>query len=472
MLSLSRVSCLVLVVAACGRSSSTHPDARQADSHELDAPAGDAAIDAPLGPTTRVWVYGDFLTNNVSQLGMFKHDAVTPPVTMTGFPSSGKLYDTNNPVPFAVSADGSKVAFAADSTMSGRFDLFLAAADGGSPVTVLTATNATSIAFSPDGMKLAFTADRDVAGQLDVYVVDAAANSTPVRVSPARNNAALDANLIAWSPDSKYLAMVGDFTTDGLFVLWTVDTTAATPAPVQIVPDADVQPTTTPKGVLSPGPRWTSNTKVVFYGALAAAGDRHIYVATADTAGYAELASTSLTRGDASKAEAHVFGISPDRSKIVFSADGETATAFDLYVANADGSGSATRLTTGTMPAGRDIYGFDEVTFSPDATKVALDADWGTVDNKYEPYVVALDGSGAHRVTVMPVGATDGERGSQKPQWTRNGARLYFIADAGANNNDFGVWVADPAVTDGTATLAVAVPTSGDVFGIVTRWDP
>jgi Tol biopolymer transport system component len=143
-----------------------------------------------------------------------------------------------------------------------------------------------------------------------------------------------------------------------------------------------------------------------------------------------------------------------------------TAGAFDLYAANSDGSGTATRLTSGTTRVGSDLNGFEGVVFSPDATQVAVIADWGTVDNKFEPYVAALDGSGFHRVAVS---GPDDARDASNPQWTKNGSALYYIADGGANDNEFGLWVADPTQTDGTPTLVVSPPTSGDVFGVITR---
>ena len=448
------------------------PDASNAsvDAKSVDAPTTPVDAPTPGGPSTRVWVYGDFLTNNTSQLGSFVHESAQMPVTVTGIPAAGKLYDASG-TPFTVNTNGSKIAYVADSTVAGRWDLFLADADGSNAVTVVTAVAAATISnptFSPDGTKIAFVSDRDVATQYDVYVVAAAANSTPARVSPARNNAALDAGTFAWSPDSKLLAISGDFATDGLFALWTVDTTAATPAPVQVLADSAILTTTTPKGVLSPGPKWTSNTQVAFYGALAAAGDRHIYVATAGTAGVTELASTAITRPDSTKADAHVFGISPDLSKIVFASDGITATAFDLYVANADGTGTPTRLTSGTTRPGSDLHGFEQLVWSPDGTKVAVIADWGATDEKFEPYVVSLAATDVHRVAI-PGGAADAARDASKPQWTRGGAKLYFVADGAANDNDFGLYVANPAMTDGAATLAITPPASGDVSAVVTR---
>jgi len=448
-----------------------NPDANSASPDApktVDAPRPN--VDAPpTGPATRVWVYGDFLTNNTTQLGTFVHESAQMPVTMTGIPSTGKLYDLLG-TPFSINANGTKIAYVADSTVAGRWDLFLADADGGNAVTVTTAVNTATItdpSFSPDGTKLAFVSDRDVATQKDIYVVDAAASSTPVRVSPARNNVALDASSFVWSPDSKLLAMTGDFATDARYALWTVDTTAATPAPVQVLTDAE-NLATTPNGVLSPGPKWVSNTKVVFYGALTAAGDRHLYVATAGTAGVTELASTAITRADSTKAEAHVFGISPDLSKIVFSSDGITATAFELYVANTDGTGTPTRLTAGTTRAGSDLDGFEELAFSPDGMKVAVVADWGATDAKYEPYVVSLAGGDLHRVAI-PGDPIDAMRDASKLQWTRGGAKLYFRADGGATDNEFGLWVANPVMTDGTATLAVSAPVNGDVSGVITR---
>ena len=471
----------VLGAAACGGDDGDTPidarriDARVIDAPEIDAPAIDAAVDAPVDamtPTgTTVWVFGDVMTNNLQQLGKFMHPVATPPATLTFVPAAGEMPGTNFPVPFSVSNDGTRVAYVSRATAADPWKISIAAADGTGVVDVFTAAAATTVisdvVLSPDKTKIAFRGDLGTAGVLDIYVVAAQAASTPVKVSPDRTDPALDAQLyMAWSSDSRYLAFGGEFTTDNLNEVLIRDTMANSTATA--LPAAMILAVDNPRGQLL-WPAWGPGNKLFISARITAAGERRIYTANADGTGFAVLANSVVARGDATMAQASHFALSPDGNTIVFAADAPTATAFEIYSMPSTGAAAPTRRTAGTVAAGRGLDAFRPIRFNAAGTAVAFGADYGATDEKYQPYVVSVSGAASVRRLATIGLDTDAARDVQNMAWTNDGAFVYAIADAGAADNDFGVYALDATMTDQATTAVVVPPMSGDAFEVVTR---
>ncbi len=473
-------SALALIgLAACGGDDGVSPtdarriDARVTDAAELDAPAVDAAVDAMVDaatPTgTTVWVFGDIATNNVGQLGKFTHPAAGV-VTPTFVPAAGELPVNNFPVPFSVSADGSRVVYVARAAVADPWKISYAAADGSGVVDVFTApavaTVIADVALSPDKTKIAFRADLALAGQFDIYVVPAAAAGVPVKVSPDRNNNALDAQAhLAWSADSRYLAFGGEFTTDNLNEVLIRDTMANTTATA--LSAAAILAVDNPRGLLL-APVWGNGNKLFFSARITAAGERRIYTANADGSAFAVQPNTLITRVDTTMAQASNFALSPDGTTIVFAADGIIATAFELYRMPSTGAVAPTRLSGGTVLPGRGVETFRPMRFNPAGTAVAFAADWGLTDDKFQPYVAPLAGGAPRRLAILGLD-TDASRDVQTMAWTNDSAFLYAIADAGALDNDFQVYALDVSMTDQALTAKLAPPAMGDAFELLTR---
>jgi Tol biopolymer transport system component len=100
---------------------------------------------------------------------------------------------------------------------------------------------------------------------------------------------------------------------------------------------------------------------------------------------------------------------SPDGTKIVY--DSETATGYDIVVANADGT------DPNVIAAGRDPA------WSPDGTKIAYAGDGGSI------WVMNIDGSDAHAVTEGEASGTGtGEYAAYdwNPEWSPDGLSIAF----------------------------------------------
>jgi WD40-like Beta Propeller Repeat len=219
--------CLALV--ACGDNKGNSPDAN----HHPDAPTQDTAppIDMPIdgqpGSGSRIWAVGDLITDT-QLIGVSFVDGDTlpfgpanpPPVTV---PAGGHVLQSKNAnPPQALDSNGHKIAFIADATTAGQFDLLVADADGSNPVTLVQGTGFTiqAVALSPDGTKVAYMADSAaIVGGFDLFVVDTTGSGTPVKVSPDRAGtlttpANSDVQSMTWSKDSKFLGFTADLNVD------------------------------------------------------------------------------------------------------------------------------------------------------------------------------------------------------------------------------------------------------------------
>lgn len=450
-----------------GKSDAGKSDGGPTDSGAVDSGPNDAAVDA--GPTTSLFLRGDFATNDKQALGvaLVPLGASTPVVQTFAIGTQVQAFD--------VTPDGTKIVVAADLTVTGRYDLVVANRDGSSPATLATmpATGAVSeIVISPDGTKVAYLADAELDGAPDAYVV-AVTGGTPAKVSPPRAAAstALRASTIAWSRDSKFIAVAGDFTTDKRNELVVTDTTAAPVSPAAVLAAADVPaPGVRPSTGVSVGlrPIWTAGGKVCFKADLAVATATYrLYCSSPNGADFAELANQP-----AAPALLGTYGISPDGAAIALSADSaEHPGAYEIFKMPADGSSAATRISSGALTAAANTNRGPALSanllFSPDGSMLAYAADQ-LVDNRFEPYVLPLAGGTERRVAIVGT-AGDPERNVQAVAWAPDSSSIAFVADHRANN-DFEVFrVLGVTTADQAPVLVRGVPASGDVAEILWR---
>ncbi len=448
----------------------------------VDASIKDAGKDAndgavvDAGPTTSLLFFGDFAVNNTSQLGnaLLPSSSAAPVVITDGVRTAKQV------LAFDALADGSKIVVAADLLVTNQFDIVVANRNGTGAVVIATMSataKPTEIVISPDGTKVAYIADSATAGASDAYWVPIAGGAAPVRVNPrAAADVALDAQSIAWSRDSKYLAASGDFTVDKKNELYTFDTSDAAAVPAAALAAAALP---APAGTSTVGistalrPLWTATAggkvcaKADLTGVVPATF--RLYCADATGAGFAEP-----TRFPTLPAQLGSYGLSPDGATIAFSADSMVSGAYEVYTMLADDSADPKRITAGaiTVASATAFRGPSfslPLLFSPDATKIAFAADI-LVDNRNELYVVAADGATPEkRVTVVgPAG--DDARDVQRLAWAPDSLALAFIADHRADNDSEVFRVANVTAADQAPILVRGVAPSGDVFEL--SWRP
>ena len=469
---------LLLALAACGGDSKAHPDAGvpPIDGRPIDGPIDamtmiDAPPDAPSQATARIWAVGDFVTNNLTIAGGFLDTAtlpVTPPLAAQ-VPASGELFDGTGAVA-ELDAAGAKIAFVANATDATRYDLYVANADGSSPMLLVQGQpnlEIPQITLSPDATKVAFLMDSTTVNDgYDLWVVATTGTDTPVQLSPTRPTAALTPDKMdvfpafTWSADSRYIAFSGDLTESDYDQAYVVDTAATTPVAVELLARADIatQVAGTAQGVR--GAVQLDNAGNAWFRARTIAGSPLFQLFRATLAG-ARTQVTLPARADATTPDIGAFSLTPDGATLVFSADAPTVTRYDVYAVAAAG-GTPTNLTN-LAASGRASFSAP-MWFSPDGTKVAVIANFLSTRN--DPYVINLDGSGMHRlVNAMATCAACSSPDAEILQWVGN-ATLYATGDLTANN-DTKLYRLDATATEQTPTLALDVPASGDVIKLV-----
>ena len=468
-----------LLLAACGDEGNQRPDAGlRADARvsdaavdatidaAIDAPpdaAPDAPPDAPPPPSnaTRVWAYGDFLVNNTNQAGAFV-DSPTTPATLPFGPMAAPPLVPSATAVEVFDAAGGKIAYVVGGA------LFVANADGTNPVMVVAAgataaVQITAVALSPNGQKVAFTRDLTIDNGYDLYVAPTTAGATAVKVSPDRAGtpatpADQDVNgNVTWSANSQYLAFTADLTANNVTQAYVVDTNAATPTAVELITRDEIATQTGAQGVSAAVQFDSANN--LYFRARTVLNSTQFILYKATVAGAASRTVVALpARTDASVPDAGAFHVAGDT--IYFSTDAPTLGAYDVYKQSLTATDPATRLTMLTGPGNPTFSA--PMWLSPDGSKLAVVADFVS-DGDNEPFVINTDGTGMRRLVDIPANCQDCD--TVDLAWTVDGATLYAVGDL-ATGNDGKLWKLNAAMTDQTPTLAIDIPTSGDVFDV------
>jgi Tol biopolymer transport system component len=410
--------------------------------------------------SSSLWFQGDFLTNNIDQLG-FSSSALGKVTTALG----------NQIKSFDVTPDGQHVVVAADAAMTGRFDLYIANPDGTGSTQLVQMMNATAnvrdIKISPDGTKVAFIGDYLTAGLNDVWLVPYTTTGTPVtptKISPARmtaNDNTLQPGQIAWSRDSKFVSISGDYHINNKNELFITDTTAGSPTPVTAISTTTIGTATGVQTNQAP-PVWTSGGRLLFKATLMGDAAPKLYGSDSNGTNVAVLGNFP-----APPVQLGTFGMSPNGATIAIAVDSvAAANAYEVYVMPSDGSAAPTLRSSGTLPApaagsrGPDF--FQPLYWSPDGNKIAYAADI-LVDNRFETYVTNASGATGETHLAIVGTAGDAARDVNMIAWAPDSSTLAILADHRADN-DFEVFtLADVTTADQTPTLLQGVPPAGGV---------
>ena len=253
-------------------------------------------------------------------------------------------------------------------------------------------------------------------------------------LSPVIANHAASIATLAWSPDARYVAFVGDFASPGVNELHVVDTTAATPSAAMA-----------PTGVV--GSIAFGSDDAVY----ACASDARLYrFAPASTTG-AEVALPA--RSDGSAAACLALASDPSGAHVLVVADTPIASAGELYAIDV-ATGATTQLTTGSSP-GRAPHG--PFVFSHTGDRVAFTANFGQA-NVSAPYVAALTG-GAHRVLDLQQPAAGAV--ATAFAWSLDDRTMWMAATPDLASVPAMLYWVDPARTDNDEPYLVFAPVEG-----------
>lgn len=236
----------------------------------------------------------------------------------------------------AVSPEGQRVAFLANFSNLGKWDLWSTRLDGVGGVAKLSGTlvaegdvQNSGYSFSPDGARVVYLADQDVDERVELYSVPAA-GGVEVKLSGPMV-AGGDVESFTISPDGSRVVYCADQQVDERIELWSV-----------------------PIG---------GGTALKLNGALVAGGDACRFVA-----------------------------ISPDSSRVVYIGDQAVDEVFELWSVPIAG-GAAVRLNS-ALPGSGDIF---KASFTPDSSTVVYVGDQQT-DGRPELYAAPAAGGPTYRL--------------------------------------------------------------------------
>jgi Tol biopolymer transport system component len=149
-----------------------------------------------------------------------------------------------------LSPDGTTIAFSADTTTAGAYEIYTMKSDDSAPASRVTsgtlAAPATGfrgpvfnlpLAFSPDGTAIAFVADWLIDNKNELFVVPANGSAPEKRIALVGNatDADRDVQTFTWSPDGTTLALVCDHRVNNNFELFRLpNATSADQAPILV----------------------------------------------------------------------------------------------------------------------------------------------------------------------------------------------------------------------------------------------
>ncbi len=323
----------------------------------------------------------------------------------------------------AISPDGARVVFRANPDEALVFALYSAPLDGSAGAIRLDAglagggTVEDGYRITPDGARVVYRADHDALGVQELYSVPIDVSAAPVKVSGTLVAGGDVRAGFRISPDGTRVVFTADLLTDERFLLLAapIDGGAA-PSVLNgpLVPGGDVEPD------LANG---SDGLFVVYSADQDASNVVELYRVPLDGgASPVKLSGALVAGGDVRPG----FRISPEGTRVVYTADQDLDQCFELYRARLDAFPDPVKLNP-ALSGARDVARFE---ISPDGQRVVYLADQA-LDTKVELYSVPIDaGTGAVQLNAPMGDHADVGLPFGKPfEISPDGARVVYVAD-------------------------------------------
>jgi Tol biopolymer transport system component len=297
-----------------------------------------------------------------------------------GIKLNGALVALGNVIQFQISPDGSRVVYRADQQTDTVLELYSVPLGGPAAAGIklngalVAGGNVGFFQISPDNGRVVYLADQQTATVVELY-------SVPLG-GPAAAGVKLNGALVAGgntfgfeiSPDSSRVVYLADQQTDTILELYSVPLGGPAAAGIKL------------NGALVAGGN-------VGFSQISPDNGRVVYQADQQTDNVFELYSVPLGGPAAAGiklngalvalGDVDNFAISPDSSRVVYTADQQTDTVFELYSVPLGGPAAAGIKFNGALVAGGNVVNFQ---ISPDSGRVVYRADQQT-DEVFELFM-------------------------------------------------------------------------------------
>jgi Tol biopolymer transport system component len=327
--------------------------------------------------SSRVVFLADLDTNNIQEL-------YSVGITSTSFTKiSGDLFPGGSVRDdFAITPDSTRVVYVAEVAGLNQEDLYSVPITGGAlrhhSTQVPSPSNVVAFKITPDGSRIIFQAP-ELAGPFVLHSVAITSANSLVISRPASLYGEVQEFLI--SPDSTR-------------VIYKASGTASAPKQLHSVPvNSNAGATVCPLLVLGddiPFDDWfqisPDSSRVVFTANIAATSTDRLFSASISGGNCVDISGAMVNNGDVNGND---FAISPNSQRVAFISEKDTDGVSELYSVPIMG-GLVTKIS-GAIVAGGDVA---NVLISPDSNWAVFDGDIA-INNVFDVFSVPLDGGGA-----------------------------------------------------------------------------
>ena len=290
-----------------------------------------------------------------------------------------------------------------------------------------------SFQWSPDSTQIAYLANQDLIDAVDLYASNRNGQGNHL-VSTALTSGH-QVEQFAWAPDSSRIAYLSNDNAQTLRHLF-----SALPDGTGTVQLSGTGPSD--QVSLSPQFAWAPDSSRVAYTEFATAG-RDLFTAL-PTGGGSVKASGPMIAG----ADVSAFSWAPDSSRIAYTATQDSLSVLGLYTSLPDGTGNVALTPPAVIKQAGGSFNVAAHSWAPDSSRILYKANQDTF-TAFELYTVLPDGTGNAKVNGPLAVAL-----VQAFSWAPDSARIAYLA----TQETPGVFELYTSLPDGTGNVKVNGP--------------